>query len=103
MNLVDNTAIALPVEKVGLIGSFNEWAEDVEMAFDAENLVYKATVNFTEGDKFKVRFNGNWDYNLGEKDGALVATGDDIVFDATGTYEVVLDLTHDAFLTFTQI
>ncbi|MBO6238147.1 MAG: SusF/SusE family outer membrane protein [Bacteroidales bacterium] len=100
VNLVENTATALSIDKVGLIGSFNSWADDEAMTFDASTLTYTATLTLDAGAEVKVRFNGNWDYNLGGNLEALTPGGANLVIGEAGTYKVTLDLTHTAKITF---
>jgi hypothetical protein len=59
VNLESKTATALKVEKVGLIGSFNEWSDDLVLTFNAEDHTYNGTVTLGENAELKVRFNGN--------------------------------------------
>ena len=85
-------ATALAVTKVGLIGTFNGWSDDVELAFDSTDLTYSGDVTLEAGAKFKVRFNGNWDYALGGALDKLSAYGGDIEVADAGTYKAVVDL-----------
>lgn len=93
VDLVNNTAVALPVTKVGLMGSFNGWADDVVLTFNETNLTYTGNVTLAANDKLKVRFNGDWKIpSLGGSLEKLSAFGGDIVVADAGTYAVVLDL-----------
>ena len=85
-------ATALAVTKVGLIGTFNGWSDDVELAFNSTDLTYSGDVTLEAGAKFKVRFNGNWDYALGGALDKLSAYGGDIEVAEAGTYKAVVDL-----------
>lgn len=85
-------ATALAVTKVGLIGTFNSWSDDVELAFNSTDLTYSGDVTLETGAKFKVRFNGNWDYALGGALDKLSAYGGDIEVAEAGTYKAVVDL-----------
>lgn len=85
-------ATALAVTKVGLIGTFNGWSDDVELAFNSTDLTYSGDVTLEAGAKFKVRFNGNWDYALGGALDKLSAYGGDIEVADAGTYKAVVDL-----------
>ena len=85
-------ATALAITKVGLIGSFNGWSDDVELAFDATTLAYTGTVTLEDNAEFKVRFNGNWDYALGGSLDSLSAFRDNIKVESAGEYKVVVDL-----------
>ena len=90
------TATAFAITKVGLIGGFNGWSSDLEMAFDEATLTYSGT--FTAPDdqlEFKVRFNGNWDYSLGDDPAELNCLGaGNVKLPKGGTYKVVLDMAH---------
>lgn len=92
VDLPNNTATAIEVTKVGLIGSFNEWATDAELTYSAEDYSYSGTVTLEEGAKLKVRFNASWDYALGGALDALDANGGDIVVAEAGTYNAKLEL-----------
>ena len=92
VNLASKTATALKVEKVGLIGSFNEWSDDVVLTFNAEDHTYNGTVTLGENAELKVRFNGNWDYSLGGDLNRLQAVNDNCKVAEAGTYTAKLDL-----------
>ena len=92
VNLESKTATALKVEKVGLIGSFNEWSDDVVLTFNAEDYTYNGTVTLEENAELKVRFNGNWDYSLGGDLNRLQAVNDNCKVAEAGTYTAKLDL-----------
>ena len=92
VNLADNTATALSVSKVGLIGSFNGWSEDLEMTFSAEDKTYSATLTLEADAELKVRFNGNWDYCLGGELNKLSALGGNLKVAEAGSYTAKLDL-----------
>ena len=90
------TATAFAVTKVGLIGDFNGWSDDVVMAFDETALTYSGVITTTaDGQAFKVRFNGNWDYSLGGDINELTSLdGGNIAIEKAGTYKIVLDMAH---------
>lgn len=85
-------ATALAITKVGLIGTFNSWSDDVELAFNSTDLTYSGDVTLEAGAKFKVRFNGDWGYALGGALDKLSAYGGDIEVAEAGTYKAVVDL-----------
>ncbi len=103
VNLVDMTAKATPLTKVGLIGDgVGGWDKDyAELVRDAEDGLYKVSgITATDG-TFKVRFNGDWSDNLGGDPNNLTIDGDNIQISA-GTYDFILDLTHTPYkITFT--
>ena len=92
VDLENKTATAVKVEKVGLIGSFNEWSDDVVLTFNAEDHTYNGTVTLGENAELKVRFNGNWDYSLGGDLNRLQAVNDNCKVAEAGTYTAKLDL-----------
>ncbi|MGN1212055.1 MAG: hypothetical protein ACI4TM_10240, partial [Candidatus Cryptobacteroides sp.] len=103
INLSTMTATATPVTKVGMIGDFNGWGGDVEMTFDPETLQYVGEVTLTAGDGWKFRFNGDWAYNYGlNAEGILVQDGSNIKAEESGTFEVVLDMAHGSYATYTM-
>lgn len=85
-------AVALAITKVGLIGSFNTWTEDVELTFNSTDNTYTGSISLEANAEFKVRFNGNWDYCLGGALNKLSAFGGNIVVADGGDYSAVLDL-----------
>lgn len=84
----------LKIEKVGLIGSFaaSAWGDDVAMTTSDNGATWTAEVEFAAGNEFKVRFNSNWDYNLGENIKKLEYNGANISVAEAGTYKVTLHL-----------
>ena len=92
VDLASKTATALLVEKVGVIGSFNTWSDDVVLTLDETDYLYKGNVTLEENAEFKVRFNGNWDYCLGGELTALSAIGGNVQVAEAGTYAVTLDI-----------
>lgn len=84
----------IPIQTVGLIGSFaaSGWSTDVVMTSDDEGKDWTAEVELKGGDKYKFRFNGGWDYNLGGNADQLTAGGQDLEAPEDGTYTVTLNL-----------
>ena len=104
VNFSTNTAVAIPVTKVGMIGGFNGWGGDAEMTFDPETLKYVGEVTLNAGDEWKFRFNGGWDYNYGiNAEGVLVQDGSNIKTTEAGTYTVTLDMAHGSYPTFEMV
>lgn len=92
------TATAFAITKVGLIGGFNGWSDDVVMDFDETALTYSGTFTAPADQlEFKVRFNGNWDYSLGDDPADLncISAGN-VKLAEGGTYKVVLDMAHNS-------
>jgi hypothetical protein len=78
-------------DRWGIIGSATAdgWNSDQNMAWDAVNGVFKATLTLVAGD-IKFRANDDWGYNLGGPLGALTPGGDNIPI-AAGTYTITLN------------
>ncbi|HOT54212.1 MAG TPA: SusE domain-containing protein [Bacteroidales bacterium] len=104
VDLPDTKAVATPVTVVGLIGSFegSAWGTDVAMDFDQETLTYSATLNLAAGNEFKIRFNNNWDLNLGGDITNLTHNGANIMVQEAGTYRIVLNMANTSSLTMTK-
>lgn len=87
-------ATATAVTSPGLIGSAlpNGWDAQENMTYDPTDHLYKLTATLTDGE-LKVRFDDNWDINLGGDPAALTPGGQNIAVTA-GTYDIVLDLVH---------
>ena len=69
---------AVKVDKMGIIGGFNDWAADFEMTWNATDFCYEATgAGVTDGG-WKFRINAGWDINLGGTTDNLVANGDNL-------------------------
>ncbi len=102
-NIAAMTYTVTPLTKVGLIGNgVGSWDDDqAELVRDPEDGLYKAKGVVCAGGEFKIRFNGNWDENLGGDPEDMTIGGSNIAITA-GTYDFVLDLTHTPYkVTFT--
>jgi len=83
VDLSKNTMKAIKVEKMGLIGGFNDWSSDEEMTWDAENYCYvKEGASVTDAG-WKFRINADWGINLGGTTDNLEANGGNL--DVVGT------------------
>lgn len=82
------------IESVGVVGSFaaSGWNNDVLMTSSDEGKTWIAEVEFKSGDKYKFRFNGGWECNLGGNAGQLTLDGSDMEISEDGTYVVTLNL-----------
>lgn len=98
----DNPMITVsksPVNAWSVIGSFNGWLDDLVMT-ETEPGIW-VSPDFDDGDfpNFKLRFNGNWENNLGGNFAAYgtpfpaVAGGDNIAPDTRAVVRVTLNLT----------
>ena len=78
VNLSEGTINAIKVEKMGIIGGFNDWASDAVMTWNAEEYCFEATNVGVTADGWKFRVNGGWDINLGGSLNNLTAGGDNL-------------------------
>lgn len=78
VNLSEGTIKATKVDKMGIIGGFNEWGGDVVMTWNAEEYCFEATNAGVTADGWKFRVNGGWDINLGGSINDLTAGGDNL-------------------------
>lgn len=79
VNLSEGKITATKVEKMGIIGKFNEWGGDVVMRWNAEEYCFEATNVGVTADGWKFRVNGDWPINLGGSIDNLTAGGSDIL------------------------
>lgn len=79
VNLSEGKITATKVEKMGIIGKFNEWGGDVVMTWNAEEYCFEATNVGVTADGWKFRVNGDWAVNLGGSIDNLTAGGSDIL------------------------
>ncbi|MBQ9193554.1 MAG: SusF/SusE family outer membrane protein [Bacteroidales bacterium] len=92
VDLENKTAAAVKIEKVGLIGSFNSWSDDVVLTFNSSDYTYSGQVTLEANAELKVRFNGSWDYSLGGDLNRLQDVNDNCKVAEAGTYSAKLDL-----------
>lgn len=78
VNLSEGTITATKVEKMGIIGGFNNWAGDAVMTWNAEEYCFEATNVGVTADGWKFRVNDDWPINLGGSLNNLTAGGDNI-------------------------
>ena len=78
VNLGEGTITATKVETMGMIGTFNDWAGDAPMTWNAEEYCFEATNAGVTADGWKFRVNGGWDINLGGSLNNLTAGGSDL-------------------------
>lgn len=108
IDLASNSAVFHKFEAVGLVGDATAagWPGETNpkcdelMVFNPANGMYEYTGAFTAGE-FKVRFNYNWDENLGGSLTEMVKGGGNITITDAGTYKCILDMTKKPF-TFTM-
>lgn len=78
VNLSEGTIKATKVEKMGIIGGFNNWDGDAVMTWNAKEYCFEATNVGVTADGWKFRINGGWDINLGGSINDLTAGGDNL-------------------------
>ena len=78
VNLSEGKINATKVEKMGIIGGFNDWGGDAVMTWNAEEYCFEATNVGVTADGWKFRVNGGWDINLGGSINDLTAGGDNL-------------------------
>ena len=78
VNLSEGTIKATKVEKMGIIGGFNNWGGDAVMTWNAKEYCFEATNVGVTADGWKFRVNGDWDINLGGSINDLTAGGDNL-------------------------
>ena len=86
--------------QIGVIGSFNGWADDVVMQFNAEKQRFYADVEFTEAGQFKLRADAAWSVNWGaDAFGVTVSNGDGNLEAAAGQYRIYANMNNPAGMT----
>ena len=78
VNLSEGKITATKVEKMGIIGGFNNWGGDAVMTWNAKEYCFEATNVGVTADGWKFRINGGWDINLGGSINDLTAGGDNL-------------------------
>ncbi len=78
VNLSEGKITATKVEKMGIIGGFNNWEGDAVMTWNAKEYCFEATNVGVTADGWKFRVNGDWPINLGGSIDNLTAGGDNI-------------------------
>lgn len=86
--------------QIGVIGSFNGWAADVVMNFNAEKQRFYADVEFAEDGQFKLRADADWALNWGaEAFGMTVSNGDGNLEAKAGSYRIYANMNNPAAMT----
>lgn len=78
VNLSEGKITATKVEKMGIIGGFNNWEGDAVMTWNAKEYCFEATNVGVTADGWKFRVNGDCPINLGGSIDNLTAGGDNI-------------------------
>ena len=79
------------ITSCGLIGDFNGWGAQQALTTTDGGKTWTGSLTVLDGQGWKVRFNDNWDINLGGDMNNLTVGGDNITVPA-GTYDVTLNL-----------
>ena len=78
LDMANMSITAVKVDKMGIIGGFNDWSADYEMTWNAADYCFEASgAGVTDGG-WKFRINAGWDINLGGTTDNLVANGDNL-------------------------
>jgi hypothetical protein len=88
---------ATEISTLSVIGDFNSWGGDVDMTYNSGTKLWTASVPFTTGGGFKIRWNHAWTtaFGAGTTPGSVSTTGGNISAPAAaGTKTVTLDLSH---------
>lgn len=92
-NIANLTYSLTEITSCGLIGDFNGWGSQSVMTPSADFLVWTGDVDFSGTGSFKIRFNDNWDINLGgEMNNLSSFNAPNIAEPGAGKYEAKLDL-----------
>lgn len=78
LDLANLTLNAVKVEKMGLIGDFNGWSDDVLMTWNPDAFCFEVTDAPVTDAGWKFRVNADWGINLGGTLDNLVANGDNL-------------------------
>jgi len=90
----ENLTMSMELRNWGIVGdAVGSWENDVMMEYDATNNIYRATIEFVDGE-FKFRANKDWGVNLGidtnGEAGDLIANGANIPA-LPGQYTITLN------------
>lgn len=81
----------------GIIGDFNGWADQVDMAYDPTSMTFSLAQTFSSAGTFKFRGTSDWSVNYGDKtgDGILDTENDNnIPISILGDYAITMDLSN---------
>lgn len=87
-----STLTATLIERWGVIGDFNGWADDVPMTYDGANDCWSVTLDMTAGG-FKFRANGDWvvgNYGGTSYDNLEENSSSNLTIEEAGTYTITL-------------
>ncbi|MBR6320314.1 MAG: DUF5115 domain-containing protein [Prevotella sp.] len=90
LNLDAMSYSLLKIESVSMIGGFNDWGGDLEMAYNVADGCWEVTTDAVSGE-YKFRANHDWGINWGGSEGDLTPDGANLNI-AAGTYKFQLYL-----------
>lgn len=92
LNYANKEMQIVKINSWGVIGGFNSWGKSEEMT-KVDDFTYTITQTMSEGDEWKFRANDQWTVSLGGQfDNLDPFNGPNFKCDATGTYEITLNL-----------
>lgn len=92
VDLTAKTFAQTRITAIGMIGGFNDWNGDEMLTPSADYKTWTGEVTVADATEWKFRMNSGWDINLGGSEDDLVVNGDNLKFNAAGTYTVTLNL-----------
>lgn len=95
LNIISLEYTQTLMESCGVIGDAtpNDWGAQTNLTQDAENpMIWTGKVKFNAGGEWKIRFNENWDFNLGGDMGDLEEGGGNFATPGEGEKTVTVNL-----------
>lgn len=96
VDIVELTYSIAFIENCGVIGDATPggWDAQTNLAQDSSNpMIFTGKIHFKSEGSWKIRFNDNWDINLGDKMTDLTVGGENMPTPGEGDYNVTLNLT----------
>ncbi len=90
-NITSLTYSITEITSCGVIGELNGWGGQEALTPSADFLTWTGTIDFGAGGEWKIRFNDNWDINLGGEMNDLSVGGANMKASA-GVHKVTLNL-----------
>lgn len=91
VNITSLTYSITEITSCGVIGELNSWGGQEALTPSADFLTWTGTIDFGAGGEWKIRFNDNWDINLGGDMNNLSVGGANMKASA-GVHKVTLNL-----------
>ena len=82
----------LKIESISMIGGFNSWSDDLEMAYNTAEGCWEVTTDAVSGE-YKFRVNHDWAINWGGSEDNLVQDGNNLNIEA-GNYKFQLYISY---------